>query len=313
MLTCKTASRTALLSLALLLLAAVGVALACAPAAPPAQDNPPAAAADTEPTATPTPTPMPETDPPDNLGYVAQAVYRLAEQQNRGAAGAGGASGGPQLPERLYVHVTAWTPEVDDLERMLRDHGATDISVINDGEVSIVESQVPPTLLPDITRHRAFLHLFTYGIYPNMEQSLNDALTMYAGGVFNAAETARSVLGDMYFTDYPENIIVKVELDAPESYASVRDFLAARNAFPHDIEPGESWFYAGVPVVIMDDLYSYEGVVYIDSIPRSKSGEVEPSSSAFVSGSPQVTLTCRHGSSVHGALAWHTGKPPAKS
>lgn len=307
MLTRKTASRTALLSLALILLAAVGVSLACAPAAPPAQDNPPPAAAEPEPTATPTPTPMPETDPPANLGYVAQAVYRLAERQNRGERGS------PQLPERLYVHVTAWTPEVDDLERMLRDNGAIDISVINDGEVSIVESQAPPTLLPDITRHRAFLHLFTYGIYPNMEQSLNDALTMYAGGVFNAAETARSVLGDMYFTEYPENIIVKVELDAPESYASVRDFLAARNAFPHDIELGESWFYAGVPVAIMDDLYSYDGVVYIDSIPRSKSGEVEPSSSAFVSGSPQVTLTCRHGSSVHGALAWHTGKPPDKS
>lgn len=66
---------------------------------------------------------------------------------------------------------------------MLRDNGAADISVIKDGEVSIVESQAPPTLLPDITRHRAFLHTFTAGIYPNMEPGLNDALTMYAGGL----------------------------------------------------------------------------------------------------------------------------------
>ena len=302
MLTRKTAFTIALLTAVLTLLA-----LACAPAAPPAQDSAPApAAAEPGPTATHTPTPMPETDPPADLGYVTQAVYRLAEQQNRGAAGASGSSSGPQLPERIYVYVTAWTPEVDDLERMLRDNGATDISVIKDGEVSIVESQAPPVLLPDITRHRAFLDVVADGIYPNMEQSLSHSLTMYAGGVFDAAETARKVLGDWYFTEYPENIIVKVELDSPESYASVRDFLADRNAFPHDIEPGASWFYAGVPVAVMDDLYSYAGVVYIDSIPLEKSGEVEPSSSASVSGSPQVTLTRRQGSSVHGALDWHT-------
>ena len=210
-------------------------------------------------------------------------MYRLAEQQNRGAAGASGASSGPQLPERIYVYVTAWTPEVDDLERMLRDNGATDISVIKDGEVSIVESQAPPTLLPDITRHRAFLNVVTDGIYPNVEQSLGHALTMYAGGVFTATETARRLMHDLYFPEYPENIIVKVELDATESYAPVRDFLAARNAFPHDIEPGASWFYAGVPVAIMDDLHSYKGVVYIDRLPLHEyrfNNEVEPLSAA---------------------------------
>ena len=37
--------------------------------------------------------------------------------------------------------------------------------------------------LPSITRHRAFRHAFTAGIYPNMEPGLNDALTMYAGGL----------------------------------------------------------------------------------------------------------------------------------
>ena len=300
MLTCKTAFTIALLTLALTVLA-----LGCAPAAPPVQDSAPApAAAEPEPTATPTP--LPETSPPADLEYVAQAVYRLAEQQNRGAAGASGASSGPQLPERIYVYVTAWTPEVDDLERMLRDNGATDISVIKDGEVSIVESQAPPTLLPDITRHRAFLDVFTYGIYPNMEQSLNDALTMYAGGVFTAAEIARKVMRDLYFTEYPENIIVKVELDDPESYASVRDFLAARNAFPHDIKSGESWFYAGVPVAIMDDLYSHEGVVYIDRYPLYRT-EIEEPSSSFVSGTSQVTSARQQGARAHGALAWHPG------
>ena len=303
MLTRKTAFPIVLLTLALTLLA-----LACAPAAPPAQDNaPPAAAAEPTATLTLTPTPMPEPGITPDLEYVAQAVYRLAEQQNRGAAGAGGASSGPQLPERIYVHVTAWTSEVDDLEQLLRDNGATDISVSKDVDVSIVEFQTPPTLLPSITRHRAFVHAFTEGIYPNMEQGLDDALTMYAGGVFTAAETARMVLGDMYFTEYPENIIVKIELDSPESYATVRDFLSTRNAFPHDIELGASWFYAGVPVALMDDLYSHAGVVYIDSIPLEKSGGVEPSSSASVSGSPQVTLTRRQGASVHGALDWHTG------
>ena len=171
-------------------------------------------------------------------GYVAQAVYRLAErQQNRGASGTSGAAAGPQLPELIYVHVTAWTSEVDDLERVLRDNGATDSSVIKDGIASAVESQTPSTLLPDITRHPTFRHAFTGSIYPNMEQSLNKSLTIYAGGVFAAAETARDIMGNQYFPEYPGNIIVKIELDAPENYAPVRDFLAANDAFPHDIKP----------------------------------------------------------------------------
>ena len=263
----KIAHSTSLLALTLALLLACTLVLACGPAAPAVQEGAPEAT--DEPTATDVPTPTSESDVTDDLEYVALAVYRLAEQeQNRGASGASGASSGPQLPDRIYVHITAWTGAVDDLERMLRDNGATDISVIKDGKVSIVESQAPPGLLPEITRHLAFLHAFTSGIYPNMEQSLNDALTMYAGGIFTEAETARHIMDDLYFPEYPENIIVKVELEAPESYASVRDFLASEGAFPHDIEPGASWFYAGVPVSIMDDLYSYQGVVYIDNHPR---------------------------------------------
>ena len=157
---------------------------------------------------------------------------------------------------------------MDDLERLLRDNGATDISVMKDALASRVESQAPPTLLPAITRHPAFLHAFTSGIYPNMEQSINDALTIYAGGIFTAAKTARNIMRNQYFPEYPENIIIKIELDAPESYASVRDFLAANDAFPHDLKPGASWFYAGVPVALMDKLYSYQGVRYIDHYPR---------------------------------------------
>ena len=280
----KIAATVSLLALTLALLLACTLAWACGPAAPAVQEGAPAAEAEPTATATPTPTPTPESDVTDDLGYVALAVYRLAERQNRGAAGASGSSSGPQLPERIYVHITAWTRSMADLEGMLRDNGATDISVSKDVNVSIVESQAPPTLLPDIIRHPAFVDVFTYGIYPNMEQGLNDALTMYAGGVFTASETARMVLGDMYFPEYPENIIVKIELDTPESYASVRDFLASEGAFPHDIEPGASWFYAGVPVPIMDELYSHKGVVYIDEHPLSlrRTEEVEPSSSAPV-------------------------------
>ena len=292
----KIAPTVSLLALTLALLLASALAWGCGPAAPAVQENDGAPAAEEEPTATatpaptPTPPPTPESDVTDDLGYVALAVYRLAERQNRGAAGASGYSSGPQLPERIYVHITAWTRSVGDLEGMLHDNGATDISVSKDVNVSIVESQAPPTLLPDIIRHPAFVDVFTYGIYPNMEQGLNDALTMYAGGVFTASETARMVLGDMYFPEYPENIIVKIELDTPTSYASVRDFLADRNAFPHDIEPGVSWFYAGVPVPIMDELYSYQGVVYIDEHPLSlrHTELVEPSASAPVPESYQA-------------------------
>ena len=284
----KIAPTVSLLALTLALLLASALAWACGPAAPAVQEGgleaTPTPGVTDEPTATatpaptPTPTPTPESDVTDDLEYVALAVYRLAERQNQGAAGASGSSSGPQLPERIYVHITAWTEAVDDLERMLRDNGATDISVIKDGKVSIVESQAPPGLLPEITRHLAFLHAFTSGIYPNMEQSLNDALTMYAGGIFTEAETARHIMDDLYFPEYPENIIVKVELEAPESYASVRDFLTSEGAFPHDIKPGASWFYAGVPVSIVDDLYSYQGVIYIDHYPRYRLNIIEPTS-----------------------------------
>lgn len=305
----KIAPSTSLLALTLALLLASVLAWACGPAAPAAQEGEGAPAAEAEPTATPTPTPTPESDVTDDLEYVALAVYRLAEQeQNRGASGAGGASGassGPQLPDRIYVHITAWTEAVDDLERMLRDNGATDISVIKDGKVSIVESQAPPGLLPEITRHLAFLHAFTSGIYPNMERGINDALTMYAGGIFTEAETARRIMGNLYFPEYPKNIIVKVELDAPESYASVRDFLASEGAFPHDIEPGASWFYAGVPVSIMDDLYSYQGVIYIDNHPRYGLNVIEPTSTIPSPEVPQVASNRQQGARVHGALAWH--------
>ena len=75
--------------------------------------------------------------------------------------------------------------------------------------------------------------------------------------MFTAAKTARDIMGNQYFPEYPGNIIVKIELNAPESYAPVRDFLAANDAFPHDIKPIASWFYAGAPVATMDELHSY--------------------------------------------------------
>ena len=306
MLTRRTAPLIALLSLIVSLIATL--ALACGPAAPQPQSAPPPAAADPTATATHTPTQTPEQAVTPRLEYVAQAVYRLAEQhQNQGASGASGTSALPQLPERIYIHVTAWTGAVDDLEQMLRDNGATDINVIKDGNASIVESHAPPTLLPDITRHPAFLHAFTYGIYPNMEQGLNDALTMYAGGVFTATETARTIMRNQYFSEYPENITVKIELDSPESYAPVRDFLAANDAFPHDIKPGASWFYAGVPVALMDDLYWHSDVVYIDHLPGylDRSNEIAPSSSVPISEASQVTPGRDQGARVHGALTWH--------
>ena len=303
----KIAPTVSLLAVTLALVLASALAWACGPAAPPAQDGaPPAPAeAEAEPTATPTPSPSPT----PNLELVAQAVLRLAEQErNQGVSGSSCASGGPQLPERIYMHITAWTSAVDDLEQMLRDNCATDINVIKGDRVSRVESQAPPTLLPEITRHLAFVHAYTRGIYPNMEQRLNDAITMYAGGIFTAAETARSVMGYLYFPDYPENIIVKIELNAPESYASVRDFLASEGAFPHSIEPGATSFNAGVPVPIMDELHSYPGVTHIQRNPLHlpHMGTVGPTSVAPVapvSDAPQVASSRQQGARAHGAPA----------
>lgn len=305
MLTRQIAPMTALLALILTLTATL--ALACGPAAPPSQSPPPPVAAEPTATATLTPTDTPEPAVTPQLEFIAQAVYRLAEQQqSQGASGASGSSAGPQLPERIYIHVTAWTGAVDDLEEMLRDNGATDINVMKDVNTSGVEAQIPPTLLPDITRHTAFLHAFTGGIYPNMEHSLSEALTMYAGGVFDASKTARKIMRNQYFPEYPENIIVKIELDSPDRYASVRDFLAANDAFPHSIKPGTSWFYAGVPVAIMDQLYWHEGVRYIDHYPRYYTHDVLPASSRPVSEDDQTALNRRQGARVHGALTWNS-------
>ena len=268
----KIAPTISLLALTLgLLLLASALAWACAPAAPAVQDGGPAATDEPTATATPTPTTTPTPTPGEapRLELVAQAVFRLAEQeQNRGASGASGATGtssGPQLPDRIYVHVTAWTEAVDDLERMLRDNGATDISVIKDGKVSRVESQAPPGLLPEITRHLAFLHAFTGGIYPNMEQSLDDDLTMYAGGLLTATEVASSNMRGALDPEYPEHMRVIVELVEPEYQDSIRDFLASNGSFLREQEPGASWFYAVVRVPVIAELSVQPGVDYIEA------------------------------------------------
>ena len=288
----KIAPTISLLALTLgLLLLASALAWACAPAAPAVQDGGPEAEA--EPTATATPTaaatPTPTTTPTPTPGeaprleLVAQAVFRLAEQeQNRGASGASGASSGPQLPDRIYVHITALTGAVDDLERMLRDNGATDISVIKDGKVSRVESQAPPGLLPEITRHLAFLHAFTSGIYSNMEQSLNDDLTMYAGGLLTAAEVASSNMRGALVPEYPEHMRVIVELVEPEYQDSIRDFLASNGSFLREQEPGASWFYAVVRVPVIAELSVQPGVDYIEAWRPGIPQEVEPRGGAMI-------------------------------
>ena len=297
--------------IALILTLTVALTLACGPAAPAAQSHPPsAAAAAADPEATATPSPEPGLTP--DLSYVAEAVYRLAEQQqNTGASGASVTEDGPRLPERIYVHVTAWTNGVDDMERLLRENGATDITVYQNTLLSGIESQAPPTLLPNITRHPAFVHTYTGGIYPNMEQSLDDALTMYAGGVQTAAETARQVMRNEHFPAYPENIVIKIQLDSPDSYSLVRDFLIANDAFPHDIKPDASWFYAGVPVAVMDKLYAHQSVQYIDRYPSYYNNEPGPASSMPAPELSQVTPTRSQGAHVHGALAWHSSNNTA--
>ena len=286
----KIAPTISLLALTLGLLLASVLAWACGPAAPAVQDGGPAAEAEptaaAELTATDVPIPTPESDVTDDLEYVALAVYRLAEQeQNRGASGAGGASGassGPQLPDRIYVHITAWTDAVDDLEQMLRDNGATDISVIKDGKVSRVESQAPPGLLPEITRHLAFLHAFTGGIYPNMEQGLNDALTMYAGGLLTATKVASNNMRGALDPEYPEHMRVIVELVGPEYQDSIRDFLASNGSFLRDKEPGASWFYAVVRVPVIAELSVQPGVDYIEAWRPGIPQEVEPRGGAMI-------------------------------
>ena len=288
----KIAHSTSLLALTLgLLLLASALAWACGPAAPAVQDGGPEATdeptAAVEPTAaatpTPTTTPTPTPGEAPRLELVAQAVFRLAEQErNRGASGDGGASSGPQLPDRIYVHVTAWTEAVDDLERMLRDNGATDISVIKDGKVSIVESQAPPGLLPEITRHLAFLHAFTGGIYPNMEQGLNDALTMYAGGLLTATEVASNNMRGALDPEYPEHMRVIVELVEPEYQDSIRDFLASNGSFLREQEPGASWFYAVVRVPVIAELSVQPGVDYIEAWRPGIPQEVEPRGGAMI-------------------------------
>ena len=288
----KIAATISLLALTLgLLLLASALAWACGPAAPAVQDGGPAVEAEptaaVEPTAAATPTartaPTPTPGEAPRLELVAQAVFRLAEQErNRGASGASGASSGPQLPDRIYVHVTAWTGAVDDLERMLRDNGATDISVIKDGKVSRVESQAPPGLLPEITRHLAFLHAFTSGIYSNMEQSLNDDLTMYAGGLLTAAEVASSNMRGALVPEYPEHMRVIVELVEPEYQDSIRDFLASNGSFLRDKEPGASWFYAVVRVPVIAELSVQPGVDYIEVWRPGVPQEVEPRGGAMI-------------------------------
>ena len=275
----KIAPTVSLLALTLALLLASALAWACGPAAPAVQDGGPAVEA--EPTAMATPTPTPGEAP--RLELVAQAVFQLVEQErNRGASSASGASSGPQLPDRIYVHVTAWTGAVDDLERMLRDNGATDISVIKDGKVSIVESQAPPGLLPEITRHLAFLHAFTGGIYPNMEQGLNDALTMYAGGLLTATEVASSNMRGALDPEYPEHMRVIVELVEPEYQDSIRDFLASNGSFLREQEPGASWFYAVVRVPVIAELSVQPGVDYIEAWRPGIPQEVEPRGGAMI-------------------------------
>ena len=282
----KIAPTISLLALTLgLLLLASALAWACGPAAPAVQDGGPEATdeptAAVEPTATDEPTPTPGEAP--RLELVAQAVFQLVEQErNRGASSASGASSGPQLPDRIYVHVTAWTEAVDDLERMLRDNEATDISVIKDGKVSIVESQAPPGLLPEITQHLAFLHAFTGGIYPNMEQGLNDALTMYAGGLLTATKVASNNMRGALDPEYPEHMRVIVELVEPEYQDSIRDFLASNGSFLRDKEPGASWFYAVVRVPVIAELSVQPGVDYIEAWRPGIPQEVEPRGGAMI-------------------------------
>ena len=280
-----------LLALTLGLLLASALAWACGPAAPAVQEGGPEATdeptAAVEPTAaatpTPTTTPTPTPGEAPRLELVAQAVFQLVEQErNRGASSASGASSGPQLPDRIYVHITAWTGAVDDLERMLRDNGATDISVIKDGKVSRVESQAPPGLLPEITRHLAFLHAFTGGIYSNMEQSLNDDLTMYAGGLLTATEVASSNMRGALDPEYPEHMRVVVELAGPEYQDSIRDFLASNGSFLREHEPGASWFYAVVRVPVIAELSVQPGVDYIEVWRPGVPQEVEPRGGAMI-------------------------------
>ena len=298
----KIAPTVSLLAVTLALLVASALAWACGPAAPPAQDGAPPASAEAEPTATPTP------DATPRLELVAEAVFRLVEQaEQEEKRGPSGASGGPRLPGKVYAHITALTENVDDLKQLLRDNDASDISVINDAVISTVEAQIPPALLLDITRHPAFLEAFTDGIYPNMEQSLNENLTMYAAGLLTAAQASEYIMGEP-FMEYPENIVIKVELTSPEVNDRVRDFLTANRAFPHTKKPGEVWFYAGVPVSVVGELSSYPGVSYIDQYPQSWPG-IEPapkdSSAAPASMSSQTQPVSRQGAWVHGALAWH--------
>ena len=172
----------------------------------------------------------------------------------------------------------------------------------------MVESQAPPTLLPSITRHPAFVHAFTAGIYPNMDQSLNNWITMYAGSVLSASEVARDLMRDAWIPDYPEHIRLVI---APEEQHrdSIRNFLTGNGSFLRDLEPGLTWFYATVPVPVIADLSVHPGVGYIEVwIPPIKL--VEPQGKALpgeVGPVEQTIPTIRQGAWAHGALAWQPG------
>ena len=310
------------MTLALGLIALVILASACGPSAPEGQASTPETATPTNTptptvtaTSTPTATPVPT---PRLLSAVTQTMYRLTEQAATDqAAGAAGASDSPQLPYKIRVTVNTRSAHEDDLKQYLIDNGATRVRATDSG----LKADVPPLLLGSVIRHPAFRSGFTSGLYPRMYSWMDGPLTRYAAGELTALDAANDISEARFghtLTD-PEAVSqalvlgVIIVLDAPESGHAVRTYITANGGYTARKVPGETEFYADVPVPAFDGLYQQPGVTWIrdDSIyqfrprppeePSSKS-EASGVSSAAAEATPTPTP---QGAAAHGADVWY--------
>ena len=213
MLTRKTASRTALLSLALILLAAVGVALACAPAAPPAQDNPPPVAAEPEPTATATPATSAANDLTLLDGFLRARVAEYEAAQS----GTQGPSGQAAAPKTVSINISARSNESrQDLLTLLADLGATNTSIFGSTQIY---ADIPASLLSTLAARDDINDMQATAFpYPNLDADLNGLAVRYEAGLIPSEDTE------------PTYAMMSIFIEGNDNYDVVKKFLITGGA-----------------------------------------------------------------------------------
>ena len=215
MLTRKTASRTALLSLALILLAAFGVVLACAPAAPPDSPPPVAAEPDREPTATPTP--MPAASAVNAPSLLDGFLRARVEEYEAAQSGAQGPSGQAAAPKIVSINISARSSESRQaLLALLADRGATNTSIFGSTQIY---ADIPASLLSTLAARDDINDMQATAFpYPNLDADLNGLAVRYEAGLIPSEDTE------------PTYAMMSIFIEGNDNYDVVKKFLITGGA-----------------------------------------------------------------------------------